>query len=254
MKKLTFILALFFLSNLLLAQSAHKLLRSGDGNYENQNYTKAEEDYRKAKGKDNSPKANYNLGNSVYQQEKFDEAVKHYQNTAENAKDDKTKAKAYYNMGNALLNAAQKAQSSEEGQKQLKEAIDSYKESLRLAPKDFDAKHNLSMALRKMQQQQRQNNNQNKGNKNQQSQDKNQNDKQDPNQDKQDQNQNQQSQDKNQDEKQDKDKEQEGKKDGQSINRDEAEKLLQIMNDEERKVQEKLRQRNAKRRKSDKDW
>ena len=244
---------------LLSAQTAHKHLRSGDKSYEQQNYSKAEEDYRKALSKKNSPKSNYNLGNSVYQQERYKEAIKHYQATAQNSEKEEVKSKAFYNMGNAHLNAYKTAEGEEAKDKEqhLKDAIDSYKQSLRHNPKDMDSKHNLSMALQEMRQQQQQKQQQNKDQDKQDKSDENkqddknkkQEDKKDGQEDEKDkENQSQEDKDKN------KPKEEDGEKDGQEISKKEAEKLLEIMNDEERKVHEKLNKSKAKRRKSDKDW
>ena len=244
---------------ILSAQTAHKLLRSGDKSYDQQNYSKAEEDYRKAVNKDNSPKSNYNLGNAVYQQEKYKEAVKHFQTSAQNATNEGVKSKAFYNMGNAHLNAYQKAEGEEvkEKEQHLKDAIDSYKQALRHNPKDMDSKHNLTMAMQQMRQQQQQK----QQNQNKDKQDKSDDNKED---DKNKQQENEkdgkQEEEKDQGEKEDgeqdknKPEEKDGEKDGQQISKKEAEKLLEIMNDEERKVQEKLNKSKSKKRKSDKDW
>lgn len=255
MKKLTLIICCVLMTAILSAQTAHKHLRSGDKSYEQQNYSKAEENYRKAVSKDNSPKSNYNLGNAVYQQEKYKEAVKHYQTTAQNAKESSVKSKAFYNMGNAHLNAYQKAEGEEAKDKQqhLKDAIDAYKHALRNNPKDMDAKHNLTMAMQEMKQQQQQNQqnkDQNKKNQNQQNEDNK--NKEQQNKDKGQQDQQQQNQPQNQDQNQP--QQQDGKTEEQEINKQEAEKLLQIMNDEERKVQEKLNKSKSKKSKSNKDW
>ena len=56
MKKLTLIIFCALMTTVLSAQTAHKHLRSGDKSYEQQNYSKAEENYRKAANKDNSLK------------------------------------------------------------------------------------------------------------------------------------------------------------------------------------------------------
>lgn len=258
MKKLTLIISCVLMTVILSAQTAHKHLRSGDKSYEQQNYSKAEENYRKAVNKDNSPKSNYNLGNAVYQQDKYKEAVKHFQTSAQNATDETVKSKAFYNMGNAHLNAYQTAEGEEAKDKEqhLKDAIDSYKQALRHNPKDMDSKHNLTMAMQQMRQQQQKQQNQNKD-----KQDKNDKNKQNDK-DKQQENEKDGKQEEQKDQgdkkdgEQDKNKPQEknGEKDGQEISKKEAEKLLQIMNDEERKVQEKLNKSKSKRRKSEKDW
>ena len=52
---------------------------------------------------------------------------------------------AWYNLGNALYRA-----------QQLEQSLEAYKQALRLAPSDADAKHNLERVLEQMQQRQQQ--------------------------------------------------------------------------------------------------
>ncbi len=232
-----------FSVGMLTAQTPHGLLRKGNKNYKKQEYTKAEEKYRKALDKRPSVKSNYNLGNAVYQQERFKEAVKHYESSISGTQDKKLKSDAYHNMGNAYMNGGETAK-----------AIDSYKEALRLNPKDMDTKHNLTMALqqKRKQEQKEKNKQENKQDKNQK--DKNDSDKQ-KKQEEQDGKEEQQGEQQQPQQPQDQEKEQKPEKgQGQELNRQEAKKLLQIMNDEERKVQEKLRRGKAKMKKSEKDW
>ena len=73
---ITFFILLFSVS--IFAQSSHTLLRSGDLSYDNDDYQAAEEEYRKSLEEKNSTKGAYNLANSIYQQKRFDEAIRHY--------------------------------------------------------------------------------------------------------------------------------------------------------------------------------
>ena len=63
----------------LPAQKDHKLLRKGDKDYNAQEYDRAEENYRKALEKKNTSQGNYNLGNSIYKQKRYEEAVSRYE-------------------------------------------------------------------------------------------------------------------------------------------------------------------------------
>mgnify|MGYP000129669468 CR=1 FL=1 len=257
MRQTIFILAFLCFSGALSAQSSHQLLRRGNKDYDKQQFTEAEEKYRKSLEQDGSVKSKYNLGNAVYQQEKYKEAIKHYEETAASATDKNTKAKAYHNLGNAYVNQAQQqpADPKENPNEYLKKAVNAYKESLRNNPKDLDTKHNLSMAirqLRKMQQQQQQQ--QQKGDSDKQQKDS----KEDKNQDSKDSKQ-QKEQDKKQQQQSQQQQEQEEKKKkeqqkGKQMKREEAKKLLQIMNDEEKKVQEKVRRTKGSKRNSSKYW
>ena len=139
------ICCLFFCSG-LYAQKDHSLLRKGDKDYKSQDYGEAEEHYRKALEKKNTSKGNYNLGNAIYQQDRYDEAVRRYENAISSTSDEATRAKAYHNLGNAYFN-----------QEDYEKSVEAYKNALRLNPKDLETKINLAQAQRlKLQQQQQQ--------------------------------------------------------------------------------------------------
>jgi len=241
MRALTFIIICLGLSHFAQAQSQHRLLRSGDKSYKEENFNKAEEDYRKALEKKPSSKGSYNLGNSIYKQkDRFDRAGEYYLDAAEKASDPVLKSNAYHNLGNAYFN-----------QQKYKESIEAYKNSLRLQPKDMQTKHNLSQAqmmLRQQQQQQQQ----------QQQDSDEQNEDQQENQEEQ----QQQQQQEQQDQEQQQDQSQQDQQDSQpqdaeevpDLTREEAERLLKIMENEEQKTLEKMRRRQAKGCKSEKEW
>jgi Ca-activated chloride channel family protein len=85
----------------------------------------------------------YNQGNALYMMEKYQEALERYQMSF--SEDTTLTGRMLYNRGNTLLK-----------QGQLKEAIESYANSLRFLPDDGDARHNLEVALRMLEQQQQQ--------------------------------------------------------------------------------------------------
>lgn len=228
MKKWVIFIFFGILAGSSVAQSAHKFLRQGDKSYDGDAYVQAEEDYRKSLEKKSSVQGNYNLGNAIYKQERWDEAAKRYEKAATVADNDLEKALSYHNLGNAYFQ-----------QKQYEKSIDAYKSSLRLNPSDLETKKNLAIAQRELQiqkqQQQQQQNQQNQ----QQKQDKNQDQQQQPD----------QQQQQNQDQQQSQDQEQQ-----QNLSKEEARKLLEIMEQEEQKVQQKLRKAQTKPNRSTKDW
>lgn len=85
-KRITFFIFIISASS-LIAQDTHKLLRAGDRDYNNQDFAAAEESYRKSLQKDKTIKGNFNLGNSVYNQDRHEEAVEYYESAANLAKD-----------------------------------------------------------------------------------------------------------------------------------------------------------------------
>ncbi len=74
----------------------------------------------------------YNIAASHYKTKNYDEAVKGYLDVAASAKDAGLQEKSLYNCGNALYQ-----------QGKLEESIEYYKKALGLNPDDQDAKHNL---------------------------------------------------------------------------------------------------------------
>ncbi|MFK7775448.1 MAG: hypothetical protein AB8F94_25125 [Saprospiraceae bacterium] len=240
MKKIIFVLILSFLSQWTFSQTTHKLLREGNKAYKEDNFTKAAEDYYKALAKDPSNiKGKFNLGNATYKNDGFDEAIQHFSSAAELAKDEQTKADAYYNLGNSLFKKAQ----AEEG-KGLEKSVEAYKNSLRLNPNDMDTKKNLALTQRLIQMQQQEQQQQ------QQQQDQEQEEQEEQKQEEQ-QNEQQQQEQQQQQKKEEEKKPQEQPKD---LNKEEAMELLKIMDDEEKKVQEKMRKAKGDGKKPDKDW
>ena len=92
--------------------------------------------------------AHYNLGTALYKKKQFDEAANAFRSSL-NGSDAILQAKGYYNLGNAQFQLGH-----------LHGAIRSYKSALRLNPTDQDAKYNLELGLEKLAGQQGQSNNQ----------------------------------------------------------------------------------------------
>lgn len=220
-------------------QADYPWLRFGDQFYQQGTYNDAETAYRKALEEKQKPTTAYNLGNTIYHQNRMPEAIQQYQQSIETTKDPQLKAKSYYNLGNAHYE-----------NKEFDKSIEAYKESLKLQPADEDAKKNLMLAMRQLQQQQKQqqqqdqqqNKDQSEENKDQQQQD--QKDKNDPQQ--QDKSSPQQSQAQQDDKKQ--------QQSGEKVSEDEAREILKAIEREDQRVQEKLKKPAGKTAPPVKDW
>ena len=227
----------------LSAQKESGDVRRGNKAYENEKYVDAEVDYRKGLEQNNkSFSATFNLGNALYRQQKYPEAIEQFQAAAHLAGDDKQRvASAYHNIGNALLQSGEYAKS-----------IEAYKQALRRNPTDDETRYNLVYAQQMLQQQQQQQQNQ-QDQQQQEQQDQQQQDQQQQNQDQQ---QNQQEQ---QDNQQDNDQQQNQnqQQNQQQMSQEQAEQILKALEQDERDTQEKVKEaqmRNAKRYKVEKDW
>ncbi len=230
----------YSLLSTLNAQSENALTRSGNKDFEKKKYAEAEVNYRKAlEKKNNMPEATFNLGNAVYQQKRFEEAAKQFQLSAQTNADPNVRAKAFHNLGNTFM-----------AEQKYEDAVKAYKQSLKLNPKDADTKYNLAYANALLQQQQQQQNDKD----NKQNQDKKENQDQQQKQDQQDKK-DQQQQDQQQAEG---DKKEQQKQQGQQpkLSKEEAEKLLQALQNEEQKANQKMQKAAMKpvQVKIEKDW
>lgn len=241
----------------------------GNHLYQNKKPSKAEVNYRQAisKNKDNAV-APYNMGDLLYEQKSYGEAEYFFREASMNKNASKIqKHKAFHNMGNVYMQ-----------QKQYDKAVMAYKEALRNNSTDEETRYNLALAKEFLKNnppqnnqnqddknnQQNQDNQQDKNNQ-EQNQDKQQNDSQ--NQDKQDNSQNNQNENnkpnQNQGDKQEQDKEDKGGENGKGnqpqkgqLSPQQAERILEAMNSEEKKTQEKINAQKVKGRptRPEKDW
>ena len=209
-------------------------IKAGNKLYEQKRYAEAEVQYLKAvEANPNSMLGRYNLGLSLLQQatdEKADSlkagAYTHFDNVAKGTVNPMLSSKAFYNMGNIMF-----------GKEQYGESIELYKQSLRLNPDDDEARTNLRIAQLKKQEQDKNKND----NKDQNGQDNK--EEQDKKEDKQEQNDNQQ----------DKQKQQQ-QKPQQNLSKENAEQILQAMQNQEKKTQEKVNKQKARVVRSGNQW
>ncbi|MFI5135287.1 MAG: tetratricopeptide repeat protein [Chitinophagales bacterium] len=121
------------------SQSAQSLLQDGNKAYSADDFTKAQNFYEQSIALDRSkkyPEAIFNLGNALFHQKKYDEAIKQFQLFNNQQTSDLRKEQSLYNIGNCY--SAKQDYSS---------AMSAYKEALRLNPKDEDARYNLALAM-----------------------------------------------------------------------------------------------------------
>ena len=282
MKKILYIL--LFISVTVFSQEElepqdQKYIYKGNKELKKNEFVNAEAAYRNAISENptNSvPK--YNLGNAYYKNNKTNEALVRYNEAQKNANNKLDKHKAFHNMGNSFMK-----------QKKYDLAIEAYKSALRNNPKDNESRYNLALAKKKKEEQDKQDeknkdkNKDNKDNKDKKD-DKNKNDKDSDKKDdkgeedkKKDQNDKDDKKEKDkkeddkgkEDDKKDKQKDKKENKPGKDDKNEDKPKpqkgqlspqqiqgLLEAMNNQEKKLQEKM---NAKKQKgvpvkNEKDW
>jgi len=116
-------------------------------------FVDAEMDYRRAIAKsDENSAARYNLGNAYYNNETYSEAFGRFKEAGELATDKAEKHVAYHNMGNVFMK-----------RKEYEKAVEAYKEALRNDATDEETRYNLALA-KEMLEKEQQENEQNKDN------------------------------------------------------------------------------------------
>lgn len=224
------------------AQNERKFIRQGNKFFESAlkdtsrqdtvQFNRSEIEYRKAlEKKPDDPKWNFNLADALYKQRKFEESSEKFKEIADRTPDKIEKSRALHNLGNSMLM-----------NNKLDESIAAYKEALRNNPKDLETKYNLlyAMNLKKKQEEQKKKQDQNKDK------DQNKDQKKDKDKDQKDQNKDQQNQDKQQQPPQQ-----------NKISKQNAEQMLQALENNEKKIQDKVKKiqaMKAQSKKVDKDW
>lgn len=260
MKILRYMLVLSMLLSVALTASAQidrHDVRAGNRKFRKDNWKEADISYRKALVKDStSVAANYNLANTLYRQENYEEAEKLMKKIGNNASASANAADYWYNTGDIAI-----------AKKDWQGAVNAFKEALLKNPSDMDAKENYIYAKRMLENQQK-----NGGNGDGQ-------DNQDQNNQNQDQNQNGQDQNKDQNNDQNKDGHNKDQNQNQNQNNDhgnggqqpqqgqqgqegkispqQAQQMLRAIQAKEKETQDKVNKEKAdalKSRQKEKNW
>lgn len=120
-------------------------IRKGNALYEEQRMEEAQEAYRRAlQSTPSSVEGIFNLGDAQYAKGEYEAAESSFTSVVERGEevDEELRAKAYYNLGNTQFQ-----------QQKLSEALESFKESMRLNPSDLEAKYNYSYTKKLLEQQ-----------------------------------------------------------------------------------------------------
>ena len=141
------------------AQKAERdFIRKGNRFFNDSVYVNAEVNYRKAlEVNPQSTVSMFNLGNTLAQQNKLQEAMEQYVAATKIEKDKDDLAQIYHNMGVIF-----------QSQKDYAKAVEAYKQSLRNNPKDDETRYNLALAQKMLKDQQNQQNKDQQQNKEQQ--------------------------------------------------------------------------------------
>jgi len=237
------------------------LIYDGNELHKSEIYAQAEKKYRSALAR--APKntiAQHNLGNTLFDESYYGEAFNAYKSATMSAQSKEEKHSALHNMGNVFMN-----------QKDYAKAVETYKEALRNNPNDDQTRYNYALAkelLENENQNQDQNQDQeNKDNKDQQNQDQQNQDNKDSdeqspkddskdNKDQDQEGENKDQQDQSDKEKDSKNQQQDPKTQPTKLSPQQLKNLLEAMNNEEKKVQDKVNAKKAKpvTPKSKKDW
>ena len=205
MRSMIFLIWLY--SGWILAQNPDMLSRKADKLYRDSNFLEAEEQYRKVNGIRPYFDQQFNIGNSLYQQGRLDEAKSAYEKSlGQEGSNEVKKSHALYNLGNTYF-----------AKKEFDKSVEAYKQSLKLNPQDKETKINLAQALQQQRIQQ------------------------------------QQQQDKKSPEEKSATEENQSPSNG-DLKKDEAEQLLKMVDDKDKKVKEKLQRMNRKKERRETDW
>ena len=209
------------------------LVRRGNRQFKREHFEKSTDLYQRALQHDSTSfEAKYDLASAMYRTERYDSAEQLLRSIVQDTtRTERERGEVAYNLGNTQF-----------AQQKYKEALSSYRYAMRCNPDDEDAKFNYAFTKRLVQQQEQQEQQQNQDNKEQ-------------NQDKQDQ---QGQQDKNEQDKQQQEQQQEQQqpqnqeeKEGEgqqqpregAMSPEQQEAMLQAIQAEEDKTQEKLKEK-----------
>ncbi len=250
-------------------EQSNQFIYEGNNKVE-ENFVAAEKEYRKALSKaPSNAVGSYNLGHAYYNSGHLDESLFRHMEAAKNASSKGEKHRAFHNIGNILME-----------KNMCKEAVDAFKNALRNNPADDESRYNLALAQECAKEQgggdgqdensdeknedenkQSENNN----NENEQDQGEKDQDQEGDGEDKKDQNEGEENEDdqgKPSDEKDENKQDQPGDKERKpqqqpgKLSPQQVKNLLEAMNNQEKKVQDKINAKKTKgiKVKTEKDW
>lgn len=253
MNKLLLLVSVFFIfksnaQEIAIDKESNNLTLDGNIEFAENNLVEAESLYRKSISKDSlNLKAVYNMGNSFYKNELKDEAINQYRSSIKKTSDKDLLHKSFHNLGNVFMQ-----------NQDYQNAVDSFKKALLNKPSDDETRYNYVLAKELLKNQQKNNKKDDKDKKN----DKDKKEDKDKKNDK----------DKKDDKNKKDDKKEEEKKDNKSekkndnkennnpkpnkISPEQLKNLLKAMDNEEKKVQNKVNKNKVKGSpiKNKKDW
>lgn len=225
MKQRVTTIILLVIATLCVGQAAAQkmperaLVRKGNRQYERQNYDASIDNYARALQADPANfEAKFNTANVQFRKELIEKSEQTLRKLAQDStRTDIERGEVAYNLGNTLF-----------VQQKLEEALNCYRDAMRFNPDDKEAKFNyaLTKELLKQQQQQQQQQQQDQNNQNQ---------------DNKEQNQNEEQQDKENDQNQ----EQEQQQPQPEISEQEQQAMLEAIQAQEDKTQEKLKEKKG---------
>jgi len=214
------------LALLALAPNSFGSVNEALKNYQRGQFGKARNEFeRLARKSPEDVRLRYNAGAAAFKDEDYETALKHF-NATLSARDLKLQEQGYYNLGNTHFRLGEKSEDAKAKQQEWEQAIQQYESALRLDANDADAKFNLEVVKKKLEELKQQQ---------QQQQDK----------------QDEQKKDENKDEqqKQDQQKQDEQKKDEQQ--KSDQEKSEQQKQEEQKKQEQDAQKKNEQSQKQD---
>jgi len=232
-------LSLLFIAGSVTADDHIDAVEKGNRAYSEQDYKTALEQYHVAETEiPESPELEYNVAGALYQQGKYEEALDKFTRSL-NSTDIGLEGRGHYNIGNTHYRMGD-----------YQNAILSYENALNINPDDVDAKFNLELA-RKMMKEQMKPEEQQQDQQQQQQEQQQQQDQEQEQQEEQDQEQQNEQQDQQQNQQ---DQQQQQPQDVQEMSKEDAERILNALRDDEKDIQEKLRRHRVSGSYRGKDW
>lgn len=244
---ITFLMFAFTGKTGLYAQQKDRILPKANQEYADNKFVEAEANYRISSSKfPNKATAPFNLGNAIYKQKQSSEAKFAYVKALKNSNSRGEKHRAFHNLGNVFMN-----------EKNYTQAVEAYKNALRNNPTDEETRYNYALAKKMLKDNPPKDDKKKDEKKDQEKKDDKKDDKKDGEKDKKDKD--------KKDDKGDQDKQKKDPKPNENgepkpapggISKERLENLLNAVNKEEKKVQDKVNAEKVKGKpvKTEKDW